>query len=204
MPRLDKIFRYRILPIFLAIALCGLIVSNKQTIAQNTPNVSIKTNYYDIQGSTAKQLRSQLNQLGVVDPKTGKRFDGYTSWRVWWNYRYRPIGNQCQIAQVTVNVQVVYTMPRWNPSATASMDLRNRWNRYITALRLHEDGHKNHGVKAGQDILKTLNNLTTDSCQRIGDIANRKGDAIIKQYNLKDIDYDRLTQHGLTQGAVFP
>ena len=107
MPRLDKIFRYRILPIFLAIALRGLIISNKQTIAQNTPNVSIKTNYYDIQGSTAKQLRSQLNQLGVVDPKTGKRFDAYTSWRVSWNYRYRPVSNQCQITQVTVNVQVI-------------------------------------------------------------------------------------------------
>jgi predicted secreted Zn-dependent protease len=204
MPRLGKIFRYRILPIFLAIALCGFIVSNKQAIAQNTPNVSIKTNYYDIQGSTAKQLRSQLNQLGVVDPKTGKRFDAYTSWRVSWNYRYRPVNNQCQITQVTVNVQAIYTMPRWNPSANASMDLKNRWNRYITALRQHEDGHKNHGVNAGQDILQTLNNLTTNSCQQIGNIANQKGDAIIKQYNLKDIDYDRLTQHGFTQGAVFP
>jgi predicted secreted Zn-dependent protease len=204
MPRLDKILRCCRLPIFLTIASCGFIVSNKQAIAQNTPNVSIKTNYYDIQGSTAKQLRSQLNQLGAVDPKTGKRFDARVNWQVSWQYRYRPVSNQCQITQATVNVQVIYTMPRWNPSANASIDLKNRWNRYITALRQHEDGHKNHGVKAGQEILKTLNNLTTDSCQRIGDIANQKGDAIIKQYNLKDIEYDHLTQHGFTQGAVFP
>ena len=192
------------LPCLLAIALCFSIIVSNPAIAKNSPIISIKTHYYDIQDSSSTQLRSQLNQLGIVDPNTGDRFDAYTRWQVRWSYNYLPIGNQCQITNPKVNIDVTFTMPRWNNSANASVELKKRWNRYITALQTHEDGHKNHGINAGKDVLQTLTNLITPSCQQISNVANQKGQEVIKQYNLKDIEYDRLTNHGLTQGAVFP
>jgi len=65
---------------------CGNELSAHCTIAR--PAMNIRLNYYQIFGSTATELRSQMNQYGPPDPKTGRRFDAYTRWNVRWRYRH--------------------------------------------------------------------------------------------------------------------
>lgn len=75
----------------------------------------------------------------------------------------------------------------------------------MTALQLHEDGHKDHGVAAAQEVLSTITNLPAyPSCPELETAANTAGKSVIERYNQKDIEYDRVTQHGATQGAIFP
>lgn len=170
-----------------------------------SPTESITTTPYSIQGSTAQALRQQINQKGPTDPKTGQRFSGYTQWNVRWNYRYRQQGDRCTLTQTRVNTTVTITLPQWNPPSTAPRDLRDRWNRYIRALSQHENGHRDHGLGAGRDILAMLKRFPAQTtCAELETQANAAAQTIIKQYNQRDVDFDRRTNHGATQGAVFP
>jgi predicted secreted Zn-dependent protease len=175
-------------------------------LAQRLPNptISIKKVYYSINGSTATQLRQQMNQLGPIDSNENRHYDATTKWYVRWSYRYSNTNNRCKINSINVSTEVTYTLPKWNPPQTSSA-LNQQWNRYIKALQVHESGHKDHGIAAGNEVFTTLKNLpSASSCPTLEATANNTARSIIKKYNQLDINYDAVTQHGLTQGARFP
>jgi predicted secreted Zn-dependent protease len=172
--------------------------------AQSQPVVAIKTVYYPINGATAGQLRQQMNQLGPISQTSGQRFDARTDWYVRWNYQYFSQGNRCKLTAIRVRADVSIILPQWKQSANAAKGLVDRWNQYIKALRLHEDGHKDNGIATSREVLQLLKQFPAkSSCSELGAAANKAAQSIISQYSQRDLDYDRKTQHGVTQGAVF-
>lgn len=168
------------------------------------PSITVDYRYYAVGGSTPQALRSQLNQLSPV-VEDGQRFDGKTYWYVRWFYNYANKGNRCRITQAKSSVEVVFTLPQWQQPTNAPRSLADKWQRYMSALQLHEDGHKDHGIAAAQEVLAVMKNLPDySSCSELETAANAAGKSVIQRYNQKDIEYDRVTQHGATQGAVFP
>ena len=154
---------------------------------------------YAISGSSAAQLRNQMNARGP------RGYDGYTEWHVDWNYRYRESGGQCAIASVDTRLQVSMTLPQWSDESKAAADLRERWQRYFAALKQHENGHREIGMKAANEIDRGIASLgARSSCDALGAAANALGQAVIGRYNQADLDYDRSTDHGKNQGARFP
>lgn len=176
-------------------------------IKQNlsTPTVKKQYRYYSIAGNTAAELRSQMNQLGPFDSGEGRRYDARTDWYVRWFYRYINQNQQCQINNVNTHVDVIITLPRWEASTGASRSLRVEWERYITALQLHEDGHGINGIHAGQHIYQALWSLPAyPSCEALKAAVEATVQKTVRIYNQKDLAYDQQTQHGLIQGAAFP
>jgi predicted secreted Zn-dependent protease len=109
--------------------------------------------------------------------KGPKGFWGYAEWRVNWS------------STCNVNLRITYTYPRWANREKASPKLRARWDRFIANLITHEKGHGTHGRNAAAEIDKT-------ACAKdpVG---------IAKRWSNQDVIYDRKTNHGETQGAVF-
>ena len=168
------------------------------------PSITVDYRYYAVGGSTPQAMRSQLNQVSPV-VEDGQRFDGKTYWYVRWSYYYANKGNRCRITQAKSSVEVEFTLPQWQQPTNAPRSLVNQWQRYMSALQLHEDGHKDHGIAAAQEVLAAIKNLPDyPSCPELETAANAAGKSIIQRYNQKDIEYDRVTQHGATQGAIFP
>lgn len=169
------------------------------------PRVSITHRHYPIRGTSATELRSQLAQQGVFEPAEGRRYDAKTDWAVHWTYRTRSQSNHCTIADSGTRVEITFTYPHWNPPPGTARSLMREWQRYLAALQLHEEGHKNHGIAAARDIAQVLTQLpAAASCNQLSAKANSLAQQVIRRYNQKDIDYDRSTRHGFTQGAVFP
>lgn len=184
----------------------SVMATETQLVAKSSnPEIATIALYYPITGSTAPELRSQMNRLGPIDPATGSRFDAYTRWSVRWYYHYQNQDSRCQFTSAEVKTTVTITLPQWNPPPQASTHLRDRWQAYINALALHENGHQQHGVKASAEILQALwQTPPTASCQDLQRAANQAAEKIIQKYNQEDISYDRRTKHGATQGAIFP
>lgn len=177
-------------------------VQNNRSL--NAP-VSVSYRYYPITGNTASELRSQMSQRGPIDKHEGRRYDANTRWVVRWSYRYAHTGNQCKIRSANTTVAITFTMPQWKSSSNVERSLVSDWRAYLASLYLHEEGHKLSGVNAGQDISQALNQLPAySSCKGLESAIQSTAQSIIKQYNQKDIDYDQVTRHGYTQGAVFP
>jgi len=160
--------------------------------------------YYDVAGHTATKLRQELDVKGPLD-RNGKRFDGRTTWRLNWTYRYAPDGNGCRFTGMSASLAGTIILPRWTHSEHASHSLVKKWDGYLAALRIHEEGHYAHGVAAKREV-ETLGQSfrIPGDCKEIARIFNDEASAIVARYMALDVTYDRDTGHGETQGATFP
>ena len=213
----DHLKRYWLLNLILAIILLGGCTDALLQTSVPTPTTApTETNsaaqvptlvdhvYYQITGSTADELRTQMDQLGYTD-EFGHRWDAYTEWHVNWSYPYSATSNNCTSGLVQVQTQITFIFPQWNAPESASQDLIDRWDTYMAALQEHEDGHKKIAIEAGYEILQAINALPAyPSCSELEQAADAVGEIILEQYRQQQATYDQNTEHGRTQGARFP
>jgi predicted secreted Zn-dependent protease len=157
---------------------------------------------YDIAGTTFAELNAAGMRSGPVSKNTGARVWGRCTWQVTWTFSRGGMG-QCALGKFSVTVGATIDLPRWINRDAASESVRGSWDRFAAALRVHEDGHKDIGVRAANDLANRLRALpparTCDELDR--DIA-ALGDRILAEHRALDQAYDRSTGNGATQGAV--
>lgn len=188
--------------LLLVMAVCSTIIFN--LTVQAKPVINIITNYYNVRGNTALEIAQSLySQSPIIYQK--KKYHGYTSWNVKWNFNWYQYPNYCQITTVKTTVNVKYTLPKLINYSSLSSPLKQKWDKYYRALINHEEGHKNFGVNSAHNIEKAILNMgKTNSCQQLEKDANIIGNNVIKSSIEQEKEYDRITNHGVTQGAVFP
>lgn len=159
--------------------------------------------YYDVAGDSAQALRHELNNKGPLDH--GQRFDAYTWWHVTWKYSYVATKDGCKFTEISTSLDGSIELPRWEPASGASDSLLKEWERYMTALRIHEDGHYAHGVAARDEIQALGESFQiAGSCTAIAKAFNDRAGSVVDRYAAMDLQYDRDTAHGKSQGATFP
>jgi predicted secreted Zn-dependent protease len=180
---------------------CSILTSPPNT-AEPTPTVvtSIaipyaKIIYYDVGGSTESEIRDQLNVSAPVG-KDGFRGDALTTWDIRWTWD--GYGNDsCDLNSVKVTYDIRVQFPRWTPSADVSQKLRTKWNSYIAALTAHEKGHVDNVVANFPNVVNAIRRGTCST-------ADARAQDILTAIRQNDLDYDARTNHGATQGAIFP
>lgn len=87
----------------------------------------------------------------------------------------------------------------------ASQDVQNRWSAFTDNTITHESGHVKLDLDGAREYQRALGNYppaadcgTLQSGLR--DLFNSNFSAIDRA----NVDYDRQTQHGRKQGAIFP
>lgn len=163
------------------------------------PIITEDTVSYDVEGRSAAELRASLDARGPEDD-TG-RHDAYTKWYVRWFYDYDRAETTCTLKNVRATLEVKYTFPSW-PGETP--ELRERWQRYLEALRTHEKGHTENGIDAARLIVTGIRALApAGDCDTAGTRANQKANEELELAKARDREYDEETRHGATQGATF-
>jgi len=182
------------------LAFCLLFSS---ALAFAEPEIREYEQAYPIQGSTAEKLREQMNQ--ERPESKGERFDADTHWNIKWHYDFLADTKSCVIGLSQVTETIVYRLPHWVNQEDADPKLQKKWDNYLKHLRLHESGHAKNGRAAAEEIEAMLKNLApVASCPLLDKIANERAQQIILSHNAWDLEYDKETRHGATQGAVFP
>ncbi len=178
-------------------------VSTRKRISVS-PAVKETYDYYEIQGHTEKELQQQMNASGIQGADGNSHY-AYTNWYLKWNYTYNSTAVSCSIATVATSVDANYKLPKWINNENAPADLRNKWNRFIQNLELHEYGHKEIGIQTAKEIERSIAALKPrPSCEELERAANSIGQQILEKSRPTEADYDLRTRHGITQGAIFP
>lgn len=164
------------------------------------PTVAIHNRYYPVTGATIEGIRNQMEQSGPSS--NGNRFFGSVQWQVTWDAQWRPVGHQCQVTKANIRTDITYTLPQWQPTQRPAQAVQQQWSRFYSALKLHEDGHREHGVEVSRALLEKLQGRL-GNCQTMQQDLNAIANQTIQAYNQADQEYDRRTQHGVTQGAWF-
>ncbi|MGY4397486.1 putative secreted Zn-dependent protease [Sphingomonas sp. UYAg733] len=152
--------------------------------------------YYDVAGITASDLRLAIDEVRPTDPHDGKKVDALSNWGMTWSQKGDGKGG-CDLASITLSFSATVVMPRLTAPASLSPELRARWQIYIAALEKHEAGHLRYAYDHHDEVLTAIRGATCATIDAAATAAIEK----IDQYN---IEYDRQTRHGETQGAVFP
>jgi predicted secreted Zn-dependent protease len=189
----------------LVLALAACATTKRNPVLDKYPigvNGHTTVFYYDVHGSTVAELRADMRKLG---PKVdGNSFVGETRSPMRWTWRTQAVrgGSSCAISDVMVVVNAQITLPRWTPPAGADSLVVKEWNRFLTALEVHEAGHKDISAKAGKAIIDRLKNISAP-CALLGNRANDIASDIVTKQMEEQRVYDATTRHGLTQGTAF-
>lgn len=160
-----------------------------------TGDAGVTINTYDVRGADFNTVLAGLNAHG--------EYHARADWNITYRYRNRQAGNACAVESVDTDLKLTLTMPRWIKSPEASADLVSRWDRYLTALRTHENGHLEHGRAANREFRAGAMGLSAPDCGTLDRVVKEHFDRLIATYSERDKEYDRSTGHGRTQGAVF-
>jgi predicted secreted Zn-dependent protease len=168
------------------------------------PVVAESVEYYPVSGKTEAELRRMLDCAGCTWDD-GKRYDSVTSWRVTWKYAVDETPGSCSIASFRTFVAINYRYPLWQRSERAADPLLMKWDDFMQKLSVHEQGHRDMAVRAAMDIEKDVANLAEfRTCTEAEQAIRKLGKARLKKLNDEERAYDAVTNHGRTQGAIFP
>ena len=95
------------------------------------PPADVKLEYYEVQGTDQASLVQALNAHPGGHASS--------SWNLSYQYQPRRDKGQCGVGAVSTKLDLAMTLPRWTPPAGASLDLVERWEKYVNALASHEN-----------------------------------------------------------------
>ena len=185
------------------VAMVLLLAGPPGAIAE--PAVNIQTRYYPVTGRTDVQIRRSLDR-GTPVRQNGRPFDAYTRWDIDWQFQWAFDGDgSCRVMSVSTVVRILQTLPRLENAGALPPDLAGRWDRYMRALAVHEEGHVALGIDAARDIEQQLMQMgDRSSCHQLESEANSLAREIIARYALEEDRYDADTNYGERDGARFP
>ena len=157
------------------------------------PNLTIE--YYDVSGRTPQEIRASINAVRPSDANDGRRVDGLARWQLRWSWR--TTGRACDLSEPQIDFSATILMPRLVDKETVAPRVLTRWRTYIAALERHEAGHVRRPFERGNEIAAAIRAST---CEGVAEAAQRAYQDIARP----DVEYDRATRHGATEGAIFP
>jgi len=159
--------------------------------------------YFTINGDTSLGLSREIDAKGPVG-EDGRRSDGYTSWHIGWSFGLNSDGKSCTAGRITVDLDIRMTLPRWDTPPGADPRLITRWNRYLAALRTHEDGHRYRAETAAGELRRALPGERAPDCRTLEIRLDSMANALLAELKLRQAAYDRETDFGRKQGVHRP
>lgn len=157
------------------------------------------TQNYEVVQEAGTSLLDAINKASKIR-QDGKTFHGHTTWYVAWNFRWNTLSSgQCVITSVNTTVSTNIILPTLRRDANADLQ---RFDPYIAALTRHEEGHKQFGIDAAKEVDQAILSLEPRAnCKQLEIDANNTGRRILERFKALEVEYDKTTKHGCTQGA---
>jgi len=174
--------------LYLILIFVGCATSGKQNL------------YYDVKGTTLEEIKESMNQQKRIHAK-GK--DAYTKWRVRFNFKKRKVGGNCTMERVDVNITSTTMMPRLVNLEELSPDLQEKWNVYLKNQLKHQMMQEEFAVKAKKEVKERLLAMKEADCSKLNRDANVLGDSIVQKYVESRDAYNKSTNYGVKNGAIF-
>lgn len=160
---------------------------------------------YTVTGKTINEISKSLEANTMPDPnEPGSRYYALTRWQLAGDWAMRSSSRGCEVVDGKVSVAITVTLPALVTPNVPS-DVRQRFETFMEKTVLHESDHVAitlHGAREYQRALS--HHPPAPNCE----VLQLQLKALFRQnfdeINRANREYDAKTQHGRTQGAVFP
>jgi predicted secreted Zn-dependent protease len=152
---------------------------------------------YSVEGRTPQSIRASINRSRPAEVDGGDRFDSVTRWV--YRTRWRNSGpDQCRADTAEVELTVKITLPDLIAREALSTREKASWDQYFQRLVGHELNHARIAEVGAERMQAALREAR--SCADMAAARERIG-AEVRDASR---EYDRLTEHGRREGAVYP
>lgn len=171
----------------------------------SAPIVKRKNSVYEVSGLTVQEVRASIEKLGPMHPTQKKRYDGITEWDLSWKYQSSRRGKVWIVTSRSVILNIKVSVPKWVDMDKASPLTQRQWKIYQSNLVRHEQGHVNIAMRAAMAIDNYIGTYGgASSLDQMQANIERNTKLILERFRKYDVNYDKRTRHGATQGAKFP
>lgn len=182
-------------------ALAVIIIGQLYLAASAQVLVRERFSHYSIEPNSIEQIKLELRKKSPVS-KESQLYHGGTQWQLTPKFGLQKVNNLCQLADIQVSLDGVFTLPKMTNRTTAPQAIQDAFDMYYTSLLEHERGHQDLWLKAGQEIERTLKTMPPHfQCQQLKRQATSRVSEIVEHYQQQNKLYDSSTGHGRTQGV---
>ncbi len=153
----------------------------------------LKLSHYEFTAPDSKGAFLKIKQLGP------QGFWGMANWQVSYKYVTKQRATHCTVESVTTQISGTIWMPKWADVSAAPPSHQKWWADAMLGLKHHEDGHIQHGRQLSDALRNQLQVLQFASCSEVPAAADQHFNRLLEIYRKKDVEYDRATNHGMTQ-----
>ncbi|MBI5305946.1 MAG: DUF922 domain-containing protein [Chloroflexi bacterium] len=161
---------------------------------------------YSVTGKTTNELSRALDVKAIADPhEPNSRYYAMTEWFVSSDWQWQSSARGCELERANVSVTITMTLPALATRQGIASDLLTRWDTFIANTITHEKGHVTRALNGSREYQRALGNLATQStCLTMRPTLDNLFKQNLDAIDRVNVQYDVETDHGATQGAVFP
>jgi len=164
------------------------------------PVIREDVRYYVIEGRSEPELVAQMNAKGYLAEQG--RYWGHTSSRLGWSFDTKAVAGRCHLVDPNVSLTITTVLPQWTPPSGTTETVVGKWHALIKALRHHEGEHAQIARAQAQALMALMLRHHSDkSCAALDASVQAEGRAIMHKSDAADVELDRRTQHGATEGV---
>jgi predicted secreted Zn-dependent protease len=157
---------------------------------------------YAVRGRDIKSLRASMKRIGPIDDADHEHQFAKTWGTFAWSYPNDKKDGACATGPVNVELEIVQTYPEWVSRERARGASVSEWNRWMTALRAHEEGHRKILVDTAAQIADKLRTIpASPTCDELDTAVNALGGQLLDGMRSAHRDFDKTTRHGANTGA---
>lgn len=171
---------------------------------------TVRLEHYTITGTTVNSVRASLysedNPFFTAEPvgsgiQVGATVPGY-------NYsftaeRTRQGSSECRFTRLTIDAEITLVMPGLEDRHTLPTALQEKWDRFYSALLVHEGGHANFARDSFAQIIAFFKTRGVFACDEISDEIATALEQAAAGYEERSFNYDVQTNHGVFEGVSF-
>lgn len=165
------------------------------------PTINFKIQHYSVSGSTTAEISSSVFKNTPV-VMNGNRFGAVTHNQ--FNTGYSTVSTAsggCEVKNARIVLNSTIVLPNLIRNGQSPAVLAE-WERYIGALRAHEQMHANNGKYTAETLISRLYNFRAEMpCPSMRAKLDQAVDRLINNMGAWDQQLDSQTEHGKSQGA---
>lgn len=163
--------------------------------------IADRVEHYRVEGATARELTEQMQHRGPLND-VGQRANGLTHWQIEWTHASEMSDGACHLTALKVHIEVVTTLPQWQPPLQVKPSLIRQWEKFLIKLQQHEATHREHGLQAATAVREAVQAISPQvDCHLLERAIARAGRKEIRRYAIESRRYDTLTNFGFKEGV---
>lgn len=155
------------------------------------PGVTVVTQdrSYLLTGNSHEQLSASLKK-GIAEVGHA----GYIRWYIDPEYSWEMRQGQCRMTDVTVDLSLTITTPKWDDESAVPDRTRENWLQYVAYVADHEEGHRSIAIKAVNDLARKMRALRATDCTAISREARRLSNDLYEEHKETQDQFDAISR----------